>query len=169
MTGDRRRVVVTRDGVALAELSEKDREVLTTDSDGAFDVDADPRPQPMSVPVGRFAVVDAVTGDLLGSVSWVPVSHGPTTACYAWNVGIGLRPSARGRGVGWLAQRLLAEHLFASTGIDRVQASTDVDNLAEQGALAKAGFRREGVLRGAQLRGGVRRDIVVYGLLRTDN
>jgi RimJ/RimL family protein N-acetyltransferase len=163
-----RRVVGARDGVALAELTEQDRESLAADWDRAFEVDADPRPLPISMSVGRLAVVDAGTGELFGSVSWVPVSNGPTLACLAWNVGIGLRPSARGRGAGWLSQRLLAEHLFASTAVDRLQASTDVDNLAEQAALSKAGFRREGVLRGAQLRGGVRRDIVVFGLLRTD-
>jgi RimJ/RimL family protein N-acetyltransferase len=70
--------------------------------------------------------------------------------------------------VGTIAQRLLAEHLFATTPLDRVEAGTDVDNIAEQKALERAGFRREGVLRGTQVRGGVRRDLVHYGLLRTD-
>jgi RimJ/RimL family protein N-acetyltransferase len=43
-----------------------------------------------------------------------------------------------------------------------------VDNLAEQKALAKAGFTREGVMRGAGWRDGTWRDGVIYSLLRTD-
>ena len=51
----------------------------------------------------------------------------------------------------------------------RVEASTDVTNLAEQRALEKAGFTREGVLRGAQHRAdGVHHDLVGYAILRTD-
>jgi len=63
---------------------------------------------------------------------------------------------------------MLAEFLFDTTELDRVEATTDVDNVAEQRALEKSGFTREGVTRGAQLRGGVRRDVVHYGLLRSD-
>ena len=48
----------------------------------------------------------------------------------------------------------------------RVEASTDITNLAEQRALEKAGFTREGVLRKAQWRAGDWHDLVVYSLLR---
>jgi aminoglycoside 6'-N-acetyltransferase len=48
----------------------------------------------------------------------------------------------------------------------RVEAQTDVTNLAEQRALEKAGFTREGVLRKAQWRGGAYHDLVVYSKLR---
>ncbi len=65
-------------------------------------------------------------------------------------------------------QRLLADHLFATTEVDRVEASTAVDNVAEQKALERAGFRREGVLRGAQVRGDVRHALIQYSRLRTD-
>ncbi len=114
------------------------------------------------------SILDAETGELLGGVTWQPVDHGGTVGCTAWNIGIGLLPEARGRGVGTAAQRLVADHLFATTELDRVEASTDVGNVAEQQALEKAGFRREGVLRGAQLRGGERHGLVHYSRLRTD-
>jgi RimJ/RimL family protein N-acetyltransferase len=113
-------------------------------------------------------VLDVETGELLGGVSWHPVDYGGTVSCTAWNIGIALLPDARGRGIGTLAQRLLVEHLLATTELDRIEASTDVDNVAEQRALEKAGFRREGVLRGAQLRRGIRRDLAHYGLVRGD-
>ncbi len=161
--------MATRDGVALAELAEADRAWLTAHGDGAYDVDEDDRPAPhMATPVHRFAVVDAETGDLLGSVNWLGVGYGPTLGCAAWNVGFGLLPAARGRGAGSTALRLLIEYLFASTEVDRIEASTDRDNVPAQKALAKAGMRREGVLRGAQLRGGERRDMVAYSVLRSD-
>lgn len=162
----RRRVVANGDGVALAEPAAGDSTTLATGQAGPFDVDPDDRPLPYDAPAGSLVVL--ADGRLVGDVGWIPVFNGPTYACLAWNIGIGLLPAARGRGIGSRAQRLLAEHLFATTDVDRVQASTDVDNIAEQRALERAGFRREGVLRGAQLRGGRRRDVVMYGVLRAD-
>ena len=104
----------------------------------------------------------------IGAVSWHRVGYGPNEGSAAWNIGISLIPSERGRGYGAEAQRLLADYLFATTGFDRVEASTDVENIAEQRALEKAGFVREGLLRGAQERSGVRHDLVNYARLRTD-
>jgi RimJ/RimL family protein N-acetyltransferase len=83
-----------------------------------------------------------------------------------WNIGINLIPEGRGQGFGPEAQRGLAERLFATTDANRVEAMTDVENNAEQRALEKAGFVREGVLRGAQFRAGAWHDLVVYSLLR---
>jgi len=164
-----RTIVIERDGVALAEPAIGEREKFFADAQGDFEVDKDDRPRIVGpARSSLLSVLDASTGALLGGVSWHAVDYGGTVGCSAWNIGIGLLPDARGRGIGTLAQRLLAEHLFASTPLDRVEASTDVDNIAEQKALERAGFRREGTLRGAQLRGGVRRDLAHYGLLRTD-
>ncbi|MDQ3786518.1 MAG: GNAT family N-acetyltransferase, partial [Actinomycetota bacterium] len=164
-----RHVVIERDGVVLAEPGPGDREAFYVAAAGDFQVDQDDRPRVAGpARTSLFSVLDAETGDLLGGVSWHAVDYGGTVACSAWNIGIGLLPEARGRGIGTTAQRLLVEHLLATTELDRIEASTDVDNIAEQRALEKAGFRREGVLRGAQLRGGVRRDLVHYGLVRSD-
>ena len=60
------------------------------------------------------------------------------------------------------------EDLFATTLANRLQAITDVDNLAEQKALERAGFRRGGVLRGLAFIGGRWRDGVLYARLRDD-
>jgi RimJ/RimL family protein N-acetyltransferase len=83
-------------------------------------------------------------------------------------IGIWIRPSARGRGIGRAAQRQLAELFFAHTAVNRVEAHTDVDNLAEQRALEGAGFRQEGMIRGAQWRAGAYRDGYLYAVLRGD-
>lgn len=117
---------------------------------------------------GELIVERLADGQPIGAVSWHRVCYGPNEGSAAWNIGISLIPTARGRGYGGEAQRLLAEYLFATTGFDRVEASTDIENTAEQRALEKAGFVREGLLRGAQERSGVRHDLVNYARLRTD-
>jgi RimJ/RimL family protein N-acetyltransferase len=107
-------------------------------------------------------------GEPVGVLQWHPVPYGPNRGSTALNLGVSITPSARGRGVGSRAQRLLAEYLFEQTLANRVEASTDVTNIAEQRALERAGFHREGVLRGAQFRRGEWHDMVVYSRLRTD-
>jgi RimJ/RimL family protein N-acetyltransferase len=112
--------------------------------------------------------VESEDGTLLGEVSWNAVLHGPSPSCRALNVGITLFTEHRGRGFGTAAQTALAAYLFRSTRVERLEAGTDVDNLAEQRALEKAGFTREGVLRHAQFRAGTWRDVVLYSRLRHD-
>jgi RimJ/RimL family protein N-acetyltransferase len=112
--------------------------------------------------------VETVEGRLIGSVSWFIVQHGPSAACRALNVGISLFPEYRGRGYGTRAQRLLSDYLFDTRLIERVEAATDVENFAEQRALEKAGFSREGIMRHAQFRAGAWRDIILYSRLRSD-
>lgn len=94
--------------------------------------------------------------------------NGPNPESAAWNIGISLMPEARGQGYGTEAQRQVAGYLFETTSINRVEASTDIENLAEQRSLEKAGFVREGVQRGAQFRAGAHHDLIVYSRLRDD-
>ena len=104
-------------------------------------------------------------GERLGFVSWFQVDFPPS---YYWSMGIALLPEARGKGYGTLAQRMLARYLFTHTTVQRIEASTEVGNVAEQRALEKAGFTREGVLRSVGWRDGAYRDGVWYSMLRTD-
>lgn len=112
--------------------------------------------------------VDNSDGQLVGHVGWFAVRYGPSVTARALNVGISLLFEHRGRGYGTAAQAALAEYLFANTLIERVEAITDVDNVAEQKALTKAGFQREGVIRHGQWRTGAWHDLVVYSRLRGD-
>jgi RimJ/RimL family protein N-acetyltransferase len=52
--------------------------------------------------------------------------------------------------------------------VNRVEASCDVENTASQRALQKAGFRREGIARGAQFRAGAYHDLLLFGWVRGD-
>jgi RimJ/RimL family protein N-acetyltransferase len=126
-----------------------------------------PAPQSL-IADDRGALIVEVVEDArpIGSVSWHAVHYGPNPQSRSWNIGIALIPEARGHGYGGEAQRMLADRLFATTNVNRVDAMTDVENTAEQRALEKAGFVREGVLRGAQYRAGGWHDLVVYSLVR---
>lgn len=117
---------------------------------------------------GELLVERGDDGATVGLVSWHSVRYGPNVESSAWNIGISLVPEARGQGFGAEAQRLVADYLFATTPFDRVEASTDVENKAEQHSLEKAGFVREAILRGAQYRPDGRHDLVNYARLRTD-
>lgn len=105
---------------------------------------------------GRVTAV----GDLSAHAVW----YGPTPGSRAMNIGISLVEEHRGRGIGSIAQRLLAEELHGQ-GVVRVEASTDVENLAEQRALQRAGFTCEGVLRKAQQRADGLHDLQVWSHL----
>ena len=118
---------------------------------------------------GHLIVERIADGAPIGSVSWHKVRSGPNPESDAWNFGIALLPVARGHGYGAEAQAQLADYLFATTSVHRVEASTDTDNVAEQRSLEKAGFRREGIARGAQFRAGAYHDLVIYSRLRTDH
>jgi RimJ/RimL family protein N-acetyltransferase len=115
---------------------------------------------------GEMIVELEPDGTPIGTIGWHEVHYGPGPRSRAWNIGIALLPEFRGHGYGATAQRLLADHLFATTDANRVEAQTDVDNVPEQRALEKAGFVREGIARGAQFRAGAHHDLVVYSRLR---
>jgi RimJ/RimL family protein N-acetyltransferase len=101
----------------------------------------------------------------LGWVAWERPHRG-IGGPDVWVIGIMLAPEHRGQGWGTTAQRLLVDHLFDTTSAHRICAFTEAENVAEQKALEKCGFRREGTLRESGFVRGDWRDVDVYGLLR---
>jgi [ribosomal protein S5]-alanine N-acetyltransferase len=113
-----------------------------------------------------LAVVSS-DGTVIGITSWKAVHRGGSPgSCF--EIGAALLPEHRGHGLGTATQRLLVDYLFRFTTVHRLEAGTDVDNLAEQKALERIGFTREGVLRQVAFRDGAWRDAVIYALLRGD-
>ena len=106
------------------------------------------------------------TDIVVGNVSYHQVRYGPNEGSIAYNIGISIAVEYRGKGYGVDAQKLLASYLFSTNPIMRVEATTDSKNTAEQRALEKAGFTREGVMRQSQWRTGSWHDMVVYSKLR---
>jgi RimJ/RimL family protein N-acetyltransferase len=103
---------------------------------------------------------------VVGELSWRKSLNGPPPNGECWYIGIWVAPEHRGKGHGSTAQRLGAGYLFEHTMLARVEASTEAGNIAEQRALERAGFTREGVLRHANFRGGEWRDMVMFSKLR---
>ncbi|MFI7546997.1 GNAT family N-acetyltransferase [Actinoplanes sp. NPDC049599] len=120
--------------------------------------------------VGVQSTALAVVGpddSVIGIASWEARTRGgPIGACY--EIGLALLPEHRGNGWGTTAQRLLISYLFRFTLANRLEAQTDAGNVAEQRALERIGFRREGLLRQVRFRHGVWQDMLIYGLLRAE-
>lgn len=114
---------------------------------------------------GGLLIVEA-DATAVGFVNWRKVPAG--VGAFYWEIGIALSPQGRGQGYGSAAQRLLVEYLFAHTPAYRIEAATEVGNIAEQRALEKAGFTREGESRATGWRAGAWRDGVRYAVLRSD-
>lgn len=147
---------------------------LLTGGDSPFDDFGPSAPRGAPVPCrmdgdGALTVVTE-DGQVAGEVSWHWQERrwGPNSGSGCPMFGIWLRRQHRGRGLGSAAQRQLVELLFAHTTAHRIEAHTDVANVAEQRALEQAGLQREGVTRGAQWRGGAYHDGVLYAVLRED-
>jgi RimJ/RimL family protein N-acetyltransferase len=111
-------------------------------------------------------LVVAKGADSVGMMNWR--RHKTARASYCWEIGISLAPEVHGQGYGTQAHRLLTAYLFAHTLVNRVEAVTEIGNMAEQRALEKAGFTREGVLRGIGFRAGQWVDGVIYSMLRAE-
>jgi RimJ/RimL family protein N-acetyltransferase len=100
-------------------------------------------------------------------VGWI------TLAITSWEqgvaeVGYALTTSAQGRGIMPVALTQLVTELFGQTALERIEARCSVENLASQRVLERAGFVREGRLRGYFELGGRRVDNFLYALLRAD-
>jgi RimJ/RimL family protein N-acetyltransferase len=151
------------DAVFLAEL----RRSVADDEWDSYD----DRPEDMlNSPAygGGSAIVELPNGTSVGSVSWIQIPHGANRQSLAWCIGITVLPLHRGQHFGAAAQRLLAEELFDRSEANRVEAETDVGNIAERRSLERAGFTLDGVARGANWRRGEWHDMAVYSRLRTE-
>ena len=146
----------------MIELQAVDDTAPRPDSSSPYEDwgDRDPDAQPRGLE--RWLIVE--DGIPVGDMSAHPHFYGPNAGSKAMNMGISIADEHRGRGIGTQAQRMLAE-LLHSRGVVRVEASTDISNIAEQRALAKAGFICEGTLRGAQMRGDGRHDLQLWAHL----
>jgi RimJ/RimL family protein N-acetyltransferase len=109
-----------------------------------------------------FAVLDAVTGDVLGSTSYHDIvpAIGRVEIGYTWYA-----QRVQRSAVNTTAKLLLLTHAFETLGAQLVGWRTDNFNHASQRAIERLGARRDGVLRHHALRrDGTVRDTVMYSL-----
>ena len=169
--GDRVRIrPVQREDLAVLESWVNDDEILGLFNDFGFEGYGSMGPsfEQSGFLDDRQAtlIIEDSEGKIVGGMSYHQTIYGPKTAHQIYNIGLHIVPEERGKGYGTEAQKLLADYLFNTYPIARVEASTDVENMAEQRSLEKAGFTREGVLRKAQWRRGEFHDLVLYSKLR---
>src|ERR1700754_4037905 len=111
-----------------------------------------------------FSVVELSSDELAGdALLWGVDQHNRSA-----HLGIALRPSYRGRGLGTDVVRVLCRYGFETRGLNRLQVDTLADNEGMILAATRAGFPREGQLRQAGWVNGAFADEVILGQLATE-
>lgn len=114
---------------------------------------------------GHFVAVDLATDQVAGTFSL----FGRDATLARAEVGYGLRPGFRGRGIATRAVRLLARWGFEAGGLARLEAGIAVGNTASRRVVERVGFRLEGTRRRMLPRpDGTRDDAWLFGLLPED-
>lgn len=112
-----------------------------------------------------FAVLDAVSGELLASIGLVSLNPETKIA----EVGYWTVPAARGQGVASQATGVVSRWAFDALGIERMEWVAEVGNAGSRRAAEKAGFTIEGILRDKIVhRDGGRADAWIGSLLPGD-
>ena len=88
----------------------------------------------------KWFIIEKKDGSKIGIVG-----HFPKDDCL--EIGYAVIPSERKNGYCTEAVKIIVDFLFLSRDIVRIQADTNVRNVASQKVLNKANFKKEGVLR----------------------
>ncbi|MFE9258058.1 GNAT family N-acetyltransferase [Streptomyces sp. NPDC006879] len=121
-------------------------------------------PAPATDAAACFSVVELATGELAGEAIVWGIDHHNRIA----HLGLSLRPTFRGRGLGREVVELLCRYGFTVRGLNRLQVETLADNTAMITAAARCGFVLEGTVREGAWVYGAYVDEVVLGLLARD-
>ena len=108
--------------------------------------------------------VESHAGEFLGIGLFVRIERDGRQGEIGYIVG----PAARGRGVATRTVNLLTEWGFAELGLERIELWIDTSNAASEGVAARAGYRREGVLRSVWFKEDMRSDFGVWSRLRAE-
>ncbi|MFC4118380.1 GNAT family N-acetyltransferase [Nonomuraea zeae] len=109
-----------------------------------------------------FAIADAGSGRAVGQIGLWPGAYGRAT------VGYWVTASVRGRGVAAAALLAVSAWGLERLRIPRLELHVEPWNEPSWKTAERAGFVREGLLRGWQEIGGERRDMYVYSKLPGD-
>jgi RimJ/RimL family protein N-acetyltransferase len=110
-----------------------------------------------------FAIVDEA-GEFLGLALAPGIEQEARTA----EIGYVVMPSARGRGVASEGLRLITDWAFGERGLERLELRISVANEASKRVAERCGYRREGVLRSAYFKDGLREDTEIWSRLPGD-
>ena len=113
-----------------------------------------------------FAVIDESSGEVIGSTSYhdILVNVGRLEIGYTWYAQSRWRSA-----VNTICKYLLLCHAFDTLGAETVGWRTDNLNFRSQQAIERLGAKKDGVIRGQQMRrDGTVRDTVMYSLIRAE-
>jgi ribosomal-protein-alanine N-acetyltransferase len=113
----------------------------------------------------KLFIIEKKDGNKIGLVDHFYVLH---PAGKQLEIGYGLLPNERGKGYCSEAVIIMVDYLFLSKDIGRIQAQTDLRNIASHRVLEKAGFKKEGTFRRSFFMRGQLRDAYVYSILREE-
>ena len=113
---------------------------------------------------GEF-IIEKKDGSKIGYVWYFTTVH---PAMKLVEIGYFMVPSETGKGYCSEAAKIIVDYLFLSKDIVRIQAHTDLRNVASQKVLEKVGFRKEGTIRKSIFIRGEWRDAYLYSILRED-
>ncbi|WP_205326481.1 GNAT family N-acetyltransferase [Glycomyces sp. YM15] len=114
--------------------------------------------------VVHFSIVDLDGDALVGTANLWGIDKHARSA----HIGMGLLPSARGKGYSTEVVAVLCHYGFVVHGLHRLQIETLADNAPMLRAAERNGFAREGVLRDSSWVMGEFLDEVILGLLAED-
>jgi RimJ/RimL family protein N-acetyltransferase len=115
--------------------------------------------------VVQFVICNIEDDMPLGSVYIRDIDRQHNKAEYGIFIG---EPSARGRGVGTAAAKLMLAYCFGEEGLHRVFLRVFPENLQAIGSYEKAGFEKEALLKDDVCIDGVYRDIVLMGAINPE-
>jgi RimJ/RimL family protein N-acetyltransferase len=169
------------------------RQFTSADVDNLFELDSDPdvmryinggSPTPREViatdilphwlgryeqwkEFGTWAAIEKATGDFLGWFHFRPL---PGAGDDEADLGYRLRKSAWGKGYATEGSRALIHKGFSESGVQRVVASTMIDNVASRRVMEKSGLTLVGTAWGSRpdVFDRLRIPCVEYALLRSD-
>ena len=95
-----------------------------------------------TIAVGRAWAITESGGAALGRIALFQLRDGVA------DIGIIMRPDATGRGFASKALALVCEYGFNTLELHRIGADVDPENSASLSLFLRAGFQREGLLRG---------------------
>lgn len=109
-----------------------------------------------------FAIVEAGTGRAAGTIGLglSALAHGRASAGYS------VVPSVRGRGIAAAALTALTRFAWTIPALYRIELHIEPWNTASIRTAERSGYEREGLLRSHQEIGGLRRDMLLYAIIR---
>ncbi|MCL2407190.1 MAG: GNAT family N-acetyltransferase [Defluviitaleaceae bacterium] len=81
-------------------------------------------------------------------------------------LGIVISSTSRSSGIGKAVTLKITEYIFDNFPVVRIEADTDIDNIAAQKVLIQSGFTQEGVLKKYRFHHGRYRDFILFSKIR---